>query len=244
MGYLDHSTNNIILDAVLTDAGRKKLSQSGNNNIVFNVEKFALGDDEVDYSIIQKYGRTLGKEKIEKNTPVFEALTNESIALKYKTFGDANMASMLTVRLPYFNTISKVTLTTSSQPVSAVVYYGGQQATPDNMNLFSTNFNLYYISYSDRFLNVTAPTGTTTSINSDSSDANKTRTLKLTYARDLDVSSVDFSISRKTISDQDFQIYGYATTENNVGNRVITTYVTVTGPLGMKVTFAVDCKKI
>lgn len=77
MGFLNHATNNIIIDAVLTERGRELLA---NEN--FNVSNFALGDDEVDYSIIQKYGLTIGKEKIEKNTPVFEANPNENIAIK------------------------------------------------------------------------------------------------------------------------------------------------------------------
>ncbi len=52
MGFLDHSTNNIILDAVLTDKGREFLSR---NDGSFNVTKFALGDDEVDYTLIEKF---------------------------------------------------------------------------------------------------------------------------------------------------------------------------------------------
>ena len=79
MGFLDHSTNNIIVDAVLTDFGRQQLA-NGN----FNVSKFAFGDDEVDYGLIQKYGRVVGKEKIEKNTPVFEAQTSRNRGLKYR----------------------------------------------------------------------------------------------------------------------------------------------------------------
>ena len=81
MGFLDHSTNNIIVDAVLTDAGRRALSR---NDGSFQIFQFALGDDEVDYEIIRNYGRTVGKEKIEKNTPVVEALTAGSLALKHK----------------------------------------------------------------------------------------------------------------------------------------------------------------
>ena len=81
MGFLDHSTNNIIVDAVLTDAGRRALAR---NDGSFQVFQFGLGDDEVDYNIIQHYGRTVGKEKIEKNTPVFEALTAGSLALKHR----------------------------------------------------------------------------------------------------------------------------------------------------------------
>lgn len=79
MGFLDHSTNNIIVDAVLTDIGRQKLALS-----LFNVSYFSLGDDEIDYEIIQQFGRNVGKEKIEKNTPVLEAFTQSKLGQKYK----------------------------------------------------------------------------------------------------------------------------------------------------------------
>lgn len=79
MGFLDHSTNNIVVDAVLTDLGRQALAR---NDGSFSIYQFALGDDEIDYSIIQQFGRTVGKEKIEKNTPVMEALTVGSLGLK------------------------------------------------------------------------------------------------------------------------------------------------------------------
>jgi len=81
MGFLDHSTNNIIIDAVLTDTGRKKLAD---NNGSFRIAFFSLADDEVDYTVIQKFGRTVGKEKITKNTPIFEAQTQGDLALKYR----------------------------------------------------------------------------------------------------------------------------------------------------------------
>ena len=80
MGFLNHATNNIIIDAVLTDKGREFLSR---NDGSFKISKFRLSDDEVDYSIVEQYGVPLGKEKIEKNTPIFEALTSENLALKY-----------------------------------------------------------------------------------------------------------------------------------------------------------------
>ena len=79
MGFLDHSTNNILVDAVLTTEGRESLADGG-----FDIGFYSFGDDEIDYSIIKKYGKTVGKEKIEKNTPIFEAFTNSSIALKYE----------------------------------------------------------------------------------------------------------------------------------------------------------------
>ena len=80
MGFLDHSTNNIILDAVLTDKGRELLSR---NDGSFQIVKYALSDDEVDYTVIEKFGRTVGKEKIEKNTPVLEAVTTSNLAQKF-----------------------------------------------------------------------------------------------------------------------------------------------------------------
>ena len=80
MGFINHATNNIIIDAVLTERGRELLSQ---NNGSFNITSFAFGDDEVDYSLISKFGMNVGKEKIEKNTPVMEANPNENLALKY-----------------------------------------------------------------------------------------------------------------------------------------------------------------
>ena len=94
MGFLDHSTNNIIVDAVLTDLGRKRLSQ---NDGSFSIVKFALGDDEIDYSIIKKFGLTVGREKIEKNTPIFEAQTSSNLGLKYKLI---SMSSQVETFIP------------------------------------------------------------------------------------------------------------------------------------------------
>ena len=80
MGFLNHATNNVIIDAVLTEKGREYLARNDNT---FSISQFRLGDDEVDYATLKKYGLIIGKEKIEKNTPVFEAVTDENIALKY-----------------------------------------------------------------------------------------------------------------------------------------------------------------
>ena len=44
MGFLNQSTNIIIVDAVLTDLGRQFLSR---NDGSFNIVKFALGDSEI-----------------------------------------------------------------------------------------------------------------------------------------------------------------------------------------------------
>lgn len=81
MGFLNHSVNNIIVDATLTEKGREYLSKNEAN--AFSITQYSFGDDEVDYSVITKYGIQTGKEKIEKNTPIFEASTNQNLSLKY-----------------------------------------------------------------------------------------------------------------------------------------------------------------
>ena len=106
MGFLDHSTNNIIVDAVLTDLGRQALAK---NDGSFNIYQFALGDDEVDYGIIQEFGRTVGKEKIEKNTPVMEALTLGSLGLKHPLVSISN---------EFLTHMPVLTLTTKNNPIT------------------------------------------------------------------------------------------------------------------------------
>ena len=50
MAFLDNS-GDIILDAVLTDTGRLRLSQGDGS---FKITKFALGDDEINYGLYDK----------------------------------------------------------------------------------------------------------------------------------------------------------------------------------------------
>ena len=85
MGFLDNASNNIILDAVLTDVGRQFLAR---NDGSFSIHKFALGDDEVNYNIIAKYGRTVGKEKIEKKTK--EEEEREARIARFKSLLDSS----------------------------------------------------------------------------------------------------------------------------------------------------------
>ena len=53
MAFLDNS-GDIILDAVLTDAGRARLAKGDGT---FNVTKFALSDDEINYQQYQNANR-------------------------------------------------------------------------------------------------------------------------------------------------------------------------------------------
>jgi hypothetical protein len=125
MGFLDHSTSNIIVDAVLTDVGRQFLAR---NDGSFSIVKFSLADDEVDYAAIKKYGRIVGKEKIEKNTPVFEAQTSSDVALKYKCI---SLSNPNLVRLPNFTLTGEgvqnntVSMTTRTDTVRTMTFTQG-----------------------------------------------------------------------------------------------------------------------
>ena len=80
MGFLDNS-GDIILDAVLTDEGRKRLARGDGS---FNIVKFALGDDEVDYSIYNA-NHASGSAYYDLEilqTPVLEAFTDAGSSLK------------------------------------------------------------------------------------------------------------------------------------------------------------------
>ena len=80
MGFLDNS-GDIILDAVLTDLGRKRLAE-GNGR--FNISKFALADDEIDYGMYDKTHAS-GSAYYDLNilqTPVLESFTNNMSSMK------------------------------------------------------------------------------------------------------------------------------------------------------------------
>jgi hypothetical protein len=80
MAFLDNS-GDIILDAVLTDTGRFRMARGD-----FRISKFALGDDEIDYSLFNK-NHPSGSAYYDLEvlrTPLMEALTNNTSTMKSK----------------------------------------------------------------------------------------------------------------------------------------------------------------
>lgn len=108
MGFLDHSTKNIILDTVLTEYGREAIARADGS---FNPVKVSFIDDEIDYTIIQKYGRTVGKEKIEATTPIVEASTSGVYGAKYFAITAGSRQDLY--YLPNYRVASKSTVTGS-----------------------------------------------------------------------------------------------------------------------------------
>ena len=81
MAFLDNS-GDIILDAVLTDLGRKRLAEGR-----FNVTKFALSDEEINYQLwdtTQAYSSYYDLQILQ--TPILEAFTSNESLLKSKLF--------------------------------------------------------------------------------------------------------------------------------------------------------------
>lgn len=217
MGFLDNTTNNIILDAVLTDTGRQFLAR---NDGSFSIFQFALGDDEINYGLITKYGQTVGKEKIQKNTPVFEALTNQDYAQKYR---------LLSVSNPNLVYLPTINLTGNASSFSLSVNNVNQLSKEALVSVQQSNGLgglidvelsdiLYIIEMSDMFLQINNNANSLQSV-----DAQQKATYKLSNSNDLGNggTQLNFTIGIKTLTQQMFSIYGV--------NNVITTYVKVIG---------------
>ena len=81
MGYLDNSS--ITVDAILTKRGRELLAR---NDGSFRITQFALGDDEIDYTLFNENhpnGSQFSGEAIE-NMPLIEAIPDEENIMRHK----------------------------------------------------------------------------------------------------------------------------------------------------------------
>tara|TARA_Y100000034_G_scaffold67412_1_gene81379 strand:+ start:428 stop:1120 length:693 start_codon:yes stop_codon:yes gene_type:complete len=101
MGFINNTS--YILNAVLTKKGKEYLSKSSGN---FNITKFALADDEIDYTLWDEahpmgtdyYGAVL------ESTPMIESNVDPEVSMKYKliTLPEGTMA------LPYIDNVTQV----------------------------------------------------------------------------------------------------------------------------------------
>jgi len=90
MGFLDNS-GDIILDAVLTDHGRKVLSKGDGS---FQIVKFSLGDEEIDYGNYDSSNAN-GSAYYDLEilqTPILEAFTDNAISMKSKLVTYENLS--------------------------------------------------------------------------------------------------------------------------------------------------------
>ena len=125
MGYLDNSS--ITVDAILTKRGRELLAR---NDGSFQITQFALGDDEVDYSLFNENhpnGTQYSAEAIE-NMPLIEAMPDGANSMNSKLITLARGASAI----PYI---------VSSYPSTGIALSQGSSATldPTTYNLAGNN---------------------------------------------------------------------------------------------------------
>lgn len=129
MGYLDNTS--VTVDAILTLKGRQLLAKGPEN---FKITQFALGDDEVDYSLWNT-DHPLGTDYygiIIENMPLVEAIPDETQALRSKL-----------ITLPkQTKNIPKITVGNTSITLSAP----GQSVDikPSTINLQNANSTLGY----------------------------------------------------------------------------------------------------
>jgi hypothetical protein len=97
MSFLDNS-GDIILDAVITDAGRKRMAEGK-----FSITKYAFGDEEINYALFNDAhpsGSAFYDLQI-MQTPIFEAFTNNTSTMSSKlmTLYDNNYLYLPVLRL-------------------------------------------------------------------------------------------------------------------------------------------------
>ncbi len=209
------------MDACLTDVGRQFLAR---NDGSFAIHKFALGDDEVNYGIITKYGRTVGAEKIEKNTPIFEALTNQALAQKYRlvSVSNPNLLRLPTMSLSGDANVDSlnnvVNLGRTAQKTAAVtVEQTIQNETTIDVELRDQTF---IVEVSNLFLQVLSNTP-------ENIDGQQRATYILTRSpaeNSFGGSSVQFTLSVKSLTDALFTVYGTTADKTK-----IKTYMRITG---------------
>ena len=114
MGYLNNQI--VTIDAILTKKGRELLAKG---NGTFNITQFALGDDEIDYTMYNPShpsGSAYYGEAIE-NMPLLEAFPDETQTLKYKLATlPRGTAKMPIISLGLESVILKQTAATSITP--------------------------------------------------------------------------------------------------------------------------------
>ena len=129
MGYLDNTS--VTIDAILTIKGRELLARGGN---AFNITQFAVGDDEVDYSLWNP-DHPLGTSyygTIIENMPVTEAIPDETQALKYKLISLPKQ----TINIPVI-TVGNTSITLAAPGNRAII-------SPNTSNFQGGNATLGY----------------------------------------------------------------------------------------------------
>jgi hypothetical protein len=128
MGYLDNST--VTVDAILTNKGRQILASGGQ----LNITKFALSDDEIDYTLWNP-AHSLGTNyygAVIEDMPVVEANPDDTQMMRYKLVTlPKNVAGIPVI------VVNPTSITLASKTSEQIV-------TPSTANLAGGNDTLGY----------------------------------------------------------------------------------------------------
>jgi len=141
MAFLDNS-GDIILDAVLTDNGRKLLAEANGS---FNISKFALGDEEINYSLynINHASGSAYYDLEILQTPVLESFTNNASSMKTKLIREMTTNNILYLPVMKLNTLQTDTKmhTSGAFMVAVDADTEGQQSSGGSMNANALGYN-------------------------------------------------------------------------------------------------------
>lgn len=134
MGYLNNQV--VTIDAILTKKGRELLAKG---NGTFKITQFALGDDEIDYTMYNPNhpsGSAYYGEAIE-NMPLLEAFPDETQIMKYKLATlPRGTAKMPVLSLGLESVVLKQTATTLITP-QTLNYLDNNQSTEPSGYVFT-----------------------------------------------------------------------------------------------------------
>ena len=153
MAFLDNS-GDIILDAVLTDAGRKRLARGDGT---FKVTKYAFGDDEIDYGSY-KPAHTSGSAYFDLEilqTPILEAFTNNRSSLKSRLISLTNNNLLFLPELVMNDIIEETQFSPNTSLSTNSFLVAVSSNTIDNLNDAVTNTGIPDV-IKDKWINGTS----------------------------------------------------------------------------------------
>jgi hypothetical protein len=129
MAFLDNSRD-IIIDAVLTDLGRRRLAEGK-----FTIQRFALGDDEINYGLYNTATASAYTDLEILQTPVFESFTNSNATMNSKlvTYTGTNLLYLPVIKLNAPTAVAQSAIDGSTDKIST----GYRRTTVDGLqNVF------------------------------------------------------------------------------------------------------------
>ena len=136
MAYIVSSANTIAIHAVLTKAGRQKLASGVDT---FKITKFALADDEIDYSI-EGLGNIISDSP--HTYPIFQPILNGNLMMRSKLYTDfnTNVGSRILAQVFITNLLQ-------GSSVNTIVNKAGSRVTYTPSTIGATGTDYYNVEF-------------------------------------------------------------------------------------------------